>query len=92
MSLKAAECGLLLPFVMHITRKFGGVSVHGPFLIQAGQSLLSLLGTIRGHRCIVPVEVRQTLILQYDMHLRCCVACSIALAPKHHLTVHMLFR
>jgi len=92
MSLKAAECGLMLPFSMHLVEKFGGSEVHGPYLYQAGDSLLQLLTLIRGNHLIVHDLERNLLIEHFDMHLRCCLACKISLTPKHHLTVHMICR
>ena len=92
MSLKAAECGLMLPFAMHCLTKFGGRGVFGPYLYQAGASLMSVLTIIRGHRVLVPEADRQLMITHMDMHIRCCIQCHIQLTPKHHLTVHMIFR
>eukprot|EP00959_Pyramimonas_sp_CCMP1952_P125553 2625337-Pyramimonas_sp.AAC.1 len=36
MSLKAAECGLMLPFSLHCVAKFGGDMWSAPYLQQAG--------------------------------------------------------
>eukprot|EP00959_Pyramimonas_sp_CCMP1952_P080724 1686705-Pyramimonas_sp.AAC.1 len=77
---------------MHIVQKFGGVQVHGPYLYQAGESLVQLMAVIRGNRVVMPDAERDQLIWHFDMHMRCCTACSITLTPKHHLTVHMICR
>eukprot|EP00959_Pyramimonas_sp_CCMP1952_P170293 3557945-Pyramimonas_sp.AAC.1 len=54
MSLKAAECGLLLPFAMQAVQQFGGTDLHGPYLYPAGESLMQLMTAIRKHRIVVP--------------------------------------
>ena len=82
----------MLPFCMHLVHKFGGHEVHGPYLYQAGESLVQLLSLIREIRVSVPEHEQNLLALHFDMHIRCCMGCEISLTPKHHLTVHMICR
>ena len=92
MSLKAAECGLMLPFCIDILRKHGGPAVFGRGLLQAGVSLTQILNIIRHQRCVVTPVGKELLLDAAQTHLMACAVAGLTYTPKSHLMCHMLDR
>eukprot|EP00959_Pyramimonas_sp_CCMP1952_P408358 8558297-Pyramimonas_sp.AAC.1 len=92
MSLKAAECGLLLKFSIDMVRRYGGPPVFGDALLKAGISLTQILNIIRLQRCKVSDLGKGMLLEAAQTHLVSCKLTGIDYTPKSHLLCHMLDR
>ena len=92
MTLKAAECGPMLEFVLWLLHKHGGVGTFGAAFIEAGESLKLLVKGL-GSKAMVPTaDEMKNLRSILQTHIRSCRLAGINLVPKHHLLIHMLDR
>lgn len=91
-SLKAAECGRMIPFCLHLLCKFGGSTRFGVSLIQAGVALERYMDLMRENPLIVPPDKHRFMLEALELHLRACAATGIKYSPKFHVVVHMTIR
>ena len=92
LKLKAAECGLILKFLLFYIRELGGADVFGPSLIGAGHALEDFLQACRDEPCVVSDQGCQRMLDAISIHNRCCKAAGVQLTPKHHLACHLAAR
>eukprot|EP00959_Pyramimonas_sp_CCMP1952_P403015 8444742-Pyramimonas_sp.AAC.1 len=92
MSLKAAEAGMLVRFVVDLLVKLGGPGKFGLPVICAGESLVRYMSVMREIE-VVPTDVQYNDMLNASqVHLTSCRACGIAFVPQHHVLARMTVR
>jgi hypothetical protein len=92
LSLKGGEMQAMLLFARSQLIKFGGVDTFGAPFLGAIHSLCLFYDALGKENVMPSLEDMSIIREQYDRHLRCCYASGIRLAPKHHLTCHMVNR
>ena len=92
MKLKAAECGLILVWVVDALERLGGSVPFCEDLCAAGHCFCAYLDCIRSQPEIIPLDVQQHMFdLMQSAILRCNEA-EIEAAPKVHFFYHMTDR
>eukprot|EP00959_Pyramimonas_sp_CCMP1952_P213580 4468614-Pyramimonas_sp.AAC.1 len=92
MSLKAAECGMLVRFATHLVLQLGGVQVFGGALVQAGASLIQYVDQMRAIGVVPAGAEHNNTLASAQVHLAARRACGMPFVPKHHLFAHMTDR
>ncbi len=92
MSLKAAEAGIVLPFVVNELMVLGGPAVFGAMLIGAGTSLLAFCRKIKSCKVIVGPQQYKELMLSLDAFLMCAKSSNLTLTGKAHQLAHLVQR
>lgn len=91
---KAAETKGLVPFVVHLLKKYRNNMMNGKkdLLIGAGEALHKYFELLSPSPLVVPMDTLQTMCDNVKTRIRLSVLAGIPLKPKHHLLLHLVAR